>query len=269
MKTHYLDYARDDESNSWRYKSTGVSYTEVQKIRNETFSVSNIDTIEQWGFNSDDREYNLKNTDFYQEKKDWFKISPHAFFSWKPYIILNKLERINDNDILVYWDCNPIYREFTGDWTPFLKNIYENLDMIAGLEVFGLLHRNWTKRDCFELMGCTDRKYIINRKQIQASWSVWKKTPKTIKVVTDWLKWCKNENVIRHDIDSICGKPEYIPSGGYFRHARDQSVLTNIAVTHNCNVISSRHSGLRLNSYFGKNLDKIANNYTRCAIKTL
>ena len=92
--------------------------------------------------------------------------------------------------------------------------------MIAGLEVFGLLHRNWTKRDCFELMGCTDRKYTINRKQIQASWSIWKKTPKTIKVVTDWLKWCKNENVIRHDIDSICGKPEYIPSGGYFRHAR-------------------------------------------------
>ena len=69
MKTHYLDYARDDETDSWRYKDAGTSYTEVQKIRNETFSVSNIDTIEQWGFNSEDREYNLKNTDFYQEKK--------------------------------------------------------------------------------------------------------------------------------------------------------------------------------------------------------
>lgn len=270
MKTYYVDYIRDDTSDDRRYKSeVGIDllYSDVQKIRAETFEKSQIDEIVQWGFNDSTKERNLVDTDLYKEKKPWFDKHNHAYWSWKPYIINEALESANDGDIVVYWDCNPIYPKFTKSFIPFLEYINDNYEMVAGLEQFGLVHRKYTKSDCFELMGCTDEKYTKGRrKQIQASWSVWKKTPKTMEVVNDWLYWCKNENVVACDVENICGKPN---ASKFLGHRRDQSVLTNIAVTHKCPVIASRFSKIKLSSWFGKNLNKIAHNYEKCNFKFL
>jgi hypothetical protein len=279
MKTYYLDFVRDDTSPSRRYKrEVGIDllYSDVQKIRAETFEKSEIDEIVQWGFDDPTKERNLVDTDLYSELRAWFDKHNHAYWVWKPYIILDLLKSINDGDMVIYWDCSPLFPKFSNSFLPFLEHINE-YEVVAGLEQYGLLHRRWTKKDCFELMDCTGKKYWRGRRQIQASWSVWKKSNKTIKVVEDWLRWCKNKNVAMCDLDNITNckigtSPNEASKGlveGVHRHARDQSILTNVAIKHNCAVIQSRGSAMKLNSWFGKNLDNIAKNYNKCIFKTL
>jgi len=264
MKTYYVDFARDDTSETWRYKSeVGIDlmYSDVQKMRTETFEKTEIDEIVQWGFDDPTKERNLVDTDLYKDFKDWFDRHNHGYYVWKPYIIYDLLNSIDDGDIVVFWDCVPLYPKFSHSFLPFLNHIDENYNMIVGLQQFGLKHWKWTKPECFNLMGCTDKKYWKGLRQIQATWSVWKKTPKTLEVVGEWLSWCKKEDVVAHDINvSESTKKE---------HRWEQSILTNVAVKHKCHAIASRHSGIKLSSWFGKNLNKVAKNYEKCIFKRL
>lgn len=260
MRTYYLDYTRNDYGENWRYKAEKSaqeakvsSYTEVQCLRKKLFELTEMDEIVQWGFDDKKQDRNIVDTEFYKERKDWFKRHCHGYYAWKPYIIYDLLQNINENDIVVYWDCNPIYPNFTCSFKPFLNHIHENYEMLAGLQQFGLVNTKWTKPECFELMGCNDKKYTkYGCKQIQASWSIWKKTTKSMQVVSEWLNWCEQEDVVACDVNATA------------KHRHDQSVLTNVAIKHNCTVLASRRSGIRLASHLGKNLDRIAKNYEKC-----
>ena len=42
---------------------------------------------------------------------------------------------------------------------------------------------------------------------------------------------CKDENVIRCDVEQLSNKPNF---GGFREHRWDQSILTNISVKHSC-----------------------------------
>jgi len=264
MKTYYLDYTRNDYGENWRYKAERSaqeakvsSYTEVQSLRKKLFELTEMDEIVQWGFDDKKQDRNIVDTEFYKERKDWFKRHCHGYYAWKPYIIYDLLQNINENDMVVYWDCNPIYPYFTCSFKPFLTYVDENYEMLVGLQQFGLVQPRWTKPECFDLMGCTDKKYTKHGcKQIQATWSIWKKTPKTVEFVSEWLYWCLQENVVAHDVNA-----DKVPGG---RHRWEQSILTNLSVKYKCNAMASRRSGIRLASHLGKNLDRIAKNYEKC-----
>ena len=267
MKTYYVDFARDDTSEERRYKSeVGIDllYSDVQKIRAETFENSQIDEIVQWGFNDSTKERNLVDTDLYKEKKSWFDKHNHGYYVWKPYIIYDLIKSVEDGDVVVFWDNVPLYPKFKYSFRPFLDHFNKNYDMIVGLEQYGLKHREWTKPECFEVMGCTSEKYLRRRKQIQVTWSVWKKTPKTLKVLKEWLDWCMKEDVVAHDVNANDSNGKK-----YLYHRWEQSILTNIAIKYNCTAIASRGSGVRLNSWFGKNFNKIAKQYDKCRFISL
>jgi len=258
MKTYYLDFVRRRER--WY----GGYYHICQELRKDSFSITEMDDIVQWGFDDSSRERNLVDTGFYAEFKHFFDNKPHGYFAWKPYIICDLLNSVNDGDVVVYWDCIPLYPKFIGSFLPFLNYVDANFDMVAGVQM-DCLHAEWTKRDCFELMECTDRKYWNGTKQVQATWSVWKKTPKTMAVVSEWLHWCKNENVVRCDLDNVCEKPNY---KGFKEHRRDQSVLTNLVIKHNATFTTDLVDDSRVHRRKCKNICMYIDKFYKCEFVT-
>ena len=164
----------------------------------------------------------IKTTDFYSENKHILdQKRGGGFCLWKPYILLDLLNKIEDNDIIFYMDSAD---QFYFGIEVFLKNYMENHDIMitAGFFKNGM----YTTKKCFELMGCNDEKYI-NFPQIEAGILCVKKTDFSIKIINEWLSFCKNENIIT-DINNSSNNYEDFIDNRY-----DQSILTNLVIKYN------------------------------------
>jgi hypothetical protein len=73
-------------------------------------------------------------------------------------------------------------------------------------------------------MDCDNEKYH-NSQMTYASICFWKKTDTTMSFLEEWLRYCKNPNVLT-DIENIHG--DNLPN--FVDHRHDQSVLTNLTI---------------------------------------
>ena len=173
------------------------------------------------------KEKHLLNSEFYKENKNILDQSRGCgYWLWKPYFILEKLNEIDYGEVVFYLDCADV---FYPNLVPFLKNNNFESDVILVRGAHP--NRDWTKRDCFVYMMCDEEKYW-NHNQLEAGIGFYKKTPKTMKVVREWLEFCKNPNILT-DVPNISNLPNF---DNFQDHRHDQSVLTNIAVKHDLRI---------------------------------
>jgi hypothetical protein len=164
----------------------------------------------------------LKGTDFYKKNESLFQIKRGVgYFAWKPYIILEVLKKIEDEDILIYCDSGI---EITDDLKPFIKRCQKSKGVVL-FENKTILCKNWTKRDCFFYMGCDTKEYH-DAKQVIGGFSIWRRTPLSLKILSEWLKFCEDRKVVSDD-NNICGKPNF---PDFVEHRWDQSILSLLAV---------------------------------------
>ena len=137
---------------------------------------------------------------------------------YKPYVILEALKKINENDFLIY---NDIFPEIWNNcFTNFSKNDY-NLEVIKKLcsdndgiltslviwepyndSVYGYhTHEFFTLNRCINAMGLHD---YIHSLQHASGMIVLQKSKKTIEFVEEWLKWnLTNECASLSDFDNL------------------------------------------------------------------
>tara|TARA_R110000751_G_scaffold10721_2_gene38779 strand:- start:1936 stop:2601 length:666 start_codon:yes stop_codon:yes gene_type:complete len=139
---------------------------------------------------------------------------------WKPLIILNLLNSINDNDCILYMDSEDIFIN-TPDQE--LDDYMTKNDILITSGSYK--QSDYTKRDCFHFMDCDTEEYH-SAFQIECGIICVKKTEKSIKLVQEWLYYACNENIIT-DAENICGKKNL---HGFIDHRYDQSILTNLVV---------------------------------------
>lgn len=178
--------------------------------------------------NSYNREW-LITTKFYEKNKEILDLPRGGgYWLWKPFIILETLNKMNDNDLLFYLDSGDKFRD---GLCQFLNDYFSNNNVDSLLTFGGENKQKWyTKRDTFILMDCDSPEYH-NHIQLEAGVVCLKKTDKTIKLVSDWLHYCSNPNIIT-DIENIT-KPNL---EGFKDHRHDQSILTNLAVKYSLNI---------------------------------
>lgn len=163
----------------------------------------------------------IVSTDFYQENQTILDDAKGAgWWIWKPYVILDTMKNSNEGDFVVYCDCGDMF-------SPGLQSYVEST--VSDEDICLLLlgndkNKKYTKRDCFIEMNCDEDDYH-NSTQLEAGFMVWKVCDQSIKVVTEWLEFCKNPKIINND-PSILG--DELP--GFVAHRNDQSVLTNLAI---------------------------------------
>ncbi len=167
----------------------------------------------------------LIETDFYQKNKYILdKPKGGGYCLFKPYFILDALERMDEGDVLLYMD--------SADWIEEGQSFREELlaymadkDMVLTNGAFR--HGDWTRRDTFVLMGC-DKEEYWNAIQLEAGIIVVKNTEYTRKIMLEYLGWCEVPAVVTED-ELICERPNL---EGFREHRYDQSVLTNLWIKH-------------------------------------
>lgn len=185
-----------------------------QKVLNESALKFGIDKT----FSYTDKM--LEKTNFYRNNKkilDQKKAPGYGYSMWKPYIILEVMEKMEEGDILFYVDSGA---EIISDINPLIE-LCKNQ---GGILLFNAVNVNkfWTKRDCFIKMDCDNAKYW-NAPQIMGGYQIYIKQEKSIQFLNEDLKYVQIPGLVD---DSPSTVPNF---EGFIRHSHDQSILSNLA----------------------------------------
>lgn len=142
----------------------------------------------------------------------------YGYWLWKPYIILQTIKSLDDSCMVIYCDSGDLISE------NIISKAKQHIDQ--GVFLVESNHKNYqfTKSDCFVLMDCNDEKYW-NSNQIYASISFWRNTDFSVYILEEWLKFCKNPQIIT-DSSNIYSNNH----SSFIDHRHDQSILTNVAI---------------------------------------
>ena len=151
----------------------------------------------------------------------------YGYWLWKPLVIYGIMNRLEEGDFCIYSDAANI---ITNDITPLFDKCAKN----GGILLFenkngswdGQLwkNNNYTKADCFNLMGCTSDEYVYGN-QVDAAFQVYQKNERTMQFLREYLDYCQDERILT-DIPSTTGDNHK----DFRDHRHDQSVLSLLAI---------------------------------------
>jgi len=174
-----------------------------------------------------------RNWEFAKKYSDITSTRGYGYWQWKPIIILDALNKLNDGDIVGYVDSGNLILNNL-DYIFKVCNeqeivLFDNRD--GNFEKTTHKNKEWTKGDCFALMDCDSEKYYY-APQVDASYQFYKKSQKTVDFLNQYKDFCSNDNIIS-DIDNIT--KNNLPT--FIDHRHDQSVLSLMAVKYNIQLL--------------------------------
>lgn len=149
-----------------------------------------------------------------------------GYWIWKPWIILDKLSRIDKGDVLIYLDAGVLpsakFFEAIKHWSLKDLNVWES----------ELFLREWTDSRVVELYEeLVARKVKWDEKILWSGFLVFRNTESAVSIVHEWNKLCQIPTLLRPDSmdDYEKGMPKYW-------HRHDQSLLSLICSTNHSEV---------------------------------
>jgi hypothetical protein len=179
-----------------------------------------LDVASKLGFITQSYNFDSIDNEFKNIHSDILKQSRGAgYWLWKPYIILDMLNKINDGDYLIYMDSG----------CKLLESPDSYLDLIdsKGILAFSMVQKTskWTKGDCFfEINDAEDTYKYADVNQVQGTYIFFKKCAYAVDFVNKWLEYCTMENILT---DSPNKKLENLSD--FIEHRHDQSIFSLLA----------------------------------------
>lgn len=184
-------------------------HNSVKRICNEAEHLNFFDHIH--GFT----EMNLKDTDFWNEHGSFVKNNRgYGYWIWKPYLIQKELNKMNNNDILIYCDAgckiNVEGKDRLFEYVDMLNHNKDNYGILSFQLEFK--ERMYTKQKILDHFS-VDSEYMQN----MATVILIKKNNHSTNIINSWYDSCKYDLIN----DDICNEhPSFIEN----RH--DQSILS-------------------------------------------
>jgi hypothetical protein len=152
----------------------------------------------------------------------------YGYAIWKPYLILKSLESINYGDILLYCDagCELNYKG-KERLLEYINIINSNDKSVLCFEL-KQIENMWNKMDLIDKLNAHD---LLNTPQILSGVGFFKKTEKSIKLLTDWYN-LSNEYHLIDDTPSIL--PNHIE---FKEHRHDQSLFSLLCKKYDANIL--------------------------------
>lgn len=145
-----------------------------------------------------------------------------GYWAWKPDIILSALSRLQFGDVVVWSDAGNVINKAPRQWKKFFKML-GNCDMI--FKKISSCALQWHRKELLEFFPT-----ISGRQNLcficEGSAMIFKKTPLSMKVVTEWRNFMLLHPECVRDVLSEDERLWQLPSFRESRH--DQSVLTLI-----------------------------------------
>ena len=138
-----------------------------------------------------------------------------GYWLWKPYIILDMLNKIEDGDYLIYMDSGA---NLISDPTKYLEMIDSK-----GILAFSMVQKTskWTKGDCFCEINKDNKDDWKDANQLQGTYIFFKKCEFSVSFVERWLSLCEKENLIT-DIANI----NMDNFSDFIDHRHDQAIFS-------------------------------------------
>ncbi|MBN1680162.1 MAG: sulfotransferase domain-containing protein [Anaerolineae bacterium] len=214
MDVYLINFATDERDQGFK------NLKPHQDKQNATAQQVGIQNIVSWS------RQQLKQTDFYQEHRyllDQRRAGGHGV--WKPYIMLELFQQINDGDIVFYLDTDI---KFVAEPQPLFDLCVQNQGFFfVELRDDNRRNRLWVKRDSFHFMGLDEPLYH-DGPHTASGLQIYQKNLETVAFVEELLHYSVQRRVIGLD-PSGCGKPEL---DGYIDHRTDQAVLSLLRLKH-------------------------------------
>lgn len=232
-----------------------------QKALNSSAARHGIKSMASW------TDHDLRRTTFYRQNRTVLDVARGSgYWLWKPYLICEELSRLEPGSFLVYYDVGRRWmpHQISTSLDPLLHWCEaENGGIIPGAYIpeHGP-NMNWTKRECFAVMGCDTAPYW-EHPQIQATYSVWQKRPEVVDFATEWLKWCLTPGALTDDIVM----PEITNFPNFQAHRNDQSIITNLALMRGIKCFGQPYRILPRSKDINNLVDRIEGRERRIAVR--
>ena len=207
-------------------------YVERMKKMKETYYKCDIDYFDIW---NKDR---LIKTDFYKEHLKIFNTKKgDGLWLWKPFIILELMNKIEDNDFIIYCDSS-INEGFQYSVIPMINYLHDNNLIYPGTHLFTDAYKlkYWTHNKTFEIMN-VDKNIYGEKSMCQTSPNIWRKNDLCQKFLNEWLYYCCQYDCIKY-IDNMDKKN--VEEKHLLRSQCDQSILSILIHKYNLKVFSPR-----------------------------
>lgn len=186
----------------------GEPYESFRKINTRTaYWLGKADKVIEYSRKDIDKEYIDDHKVIFSYKRG------AGLWLWKPYLINKALETINYGDWLFYSDAG----------VTFIRSLHHLIDCANehSLDVFTieqpLLCRQFTKRECYHIMGVED-----HDENQALGLLLLRKSERSVRFVNEWLVLCEKEELLspKHFYPEIDEWPDY------YAHREDQSILS-------------------------------------------
>lgn len=161
----------------------------------------------------------LEQTEFYTENKELLdQPRGSGYWAWKPYLILDMMNRLPDNEIVIYSDAGI---ELVNNVNHIISRMQEDIWLFGNL----WQHVHWCK--AATICNLLSNDYLnYGGLQTQASVLFVRNSPQSRSFIGSWMEWCCDKYLID---DS----PSHIPNHPEFReHRHDQAILCCMAIKH-------------------------------------
>ncbi|MWV61163.1 hypothetical protein [Helicobacter saguini] len=176
----------------------------------------------------------------------------YGYWSWKPQVVLQTLEKIENGDILLYIDvgCHLIPNK--------AQNLLEKLEILENHDIVGFKsaipchNRQYTKASVLAHFGYLNNEQVINDRQIKGGVFFCKKSEKTLQFMREWRQ------VIWEHFEFVDDSESSLPNvSGFLEHRHDQSIFDLLMRKYDCYTFTDYHDHSGTNDSFGI-LDKRA-----------
>ena len=187
-----------------------------QQLQTQTAYHFGADKVWEYSPASIDREFYEKNKFILDQPRG------AGYWLWKPYIILDALNKVDDGDVVFYLDSGIFFIDKISYLTNTMDTEKINIMIFGGDTRF--LEKSWTKRDAFILMDCDEEKYI-NSGQCGSGYVLFRKCTESVEFVGEWLKYIQDPRIVT-DMPNQLGKENY---ESFRENRHDQTILGLLA----------------------------------------
>ena len=169
-----------------------------------------------------DPEFKLNHNDFIKKNNK----RGYGYWIWKSYFILKSMSELEDNDFLIYTDCDCFVKDKAYGQMKEMYTLLETNDMIAFQN--GQIESKWNKEDTVQAVLDTvnkskhdlDMSIEIQISQFSASIIMMKKTSNIMNMIHLWYKLCSNYHLLDDSPSILPNSPNFI------EHRHDQSIFS-------------------------------------------
>lgn len=169
-------------------------FMKSQKILESTCKNARISTHTMWNKNM------LFNTDFYKKNKYTFvryRSIGYGLYIWKPYIIYEKLNEIEEGEFIYYQDASQYDFEGLNIDLQIICDFMNknNIELIPGFQI-NSINKLLIQEECLKYLGYDENKDFLYKNHYHTSPLLFKKNSKTVELIKEWFDLCQIDDCI-------------------------------------------------------------------------